>query len=150
MKTLLIYPEFPPSYWSYENLLKLLGRKSLLPPLSLITVAALLPQEWSIRLVDCNAEPVRDEDWEWADIVMISGMIVQKEHMAELIKEGKARDKLVAVGGPYFTSVPDDAADAGADFLVLDEGEITIPPFVEALQRGETSGVFKAGDEKRI
>ncbi len=126
----------------------MIGKKALLPPLSLITVAALLPQNWDFRLVDCNANDLTEDDWEWAEIVMISGMIVQKESMTDLIKAGKRRNKLVAVGGPYYTSVPDDASNAGADFLVLGEGEITIPPFVEAIRRGETSGVFDANDEK--
>ncbi len=148
MRTLLIQPRFPPSYWSYEGLLSIIGKKTLLPPLSLITVAALLPQEWQFKLVDCNAREVTEEDWEWAEIVMISGMIVQKDSMSDLIKEGKRRNKMVAVGGPYYTSVPDDAREAGADYLVLGEGEITIPLFVAALARGETSGVFTANDEK--
>lgn len=79
---------------------------------------------------------------------MFSGMIVQRTHMLSLIREAKARNKRVAVGGPYVSSVPHEAAEAGADFMVLDEGEITIPPFVEALERGETSGWFRAGEEK--
>ncbi len=148
MRVLLLYPKFPPSYWSYEGLLKLIGRKTLLPPLSLITVAAILPQDWEFRLADCNAQDMDEGDWAWADIVMLSGMIVQKFHMLELIREAKQRNKLVAVGGPYVTSVPEDAREAGADFLVLDEGEITIPLFVAALQRGETSGTFQANGKK--
>ncbi len=148
MRILLLYPKFPPSYWSYEGLLKLIGRKTLLPPLSLITVAAILPQEWEFRLVDCNATDVTDGDWAWADLVLVSGMIVQKPNMLELIRQAKQHNKSVAVGGPYVTSVPQDAEAAGADFLVLDEGEITIPLFVEALQRGETSGTFRAEGEK--
>ncbi len=79
---------------------------------------------------------------------MLSGMIVQHQQMIELIREAKSRGKPVAVGGPYVTSVPEDAQAAGADFLVLDEGEITIPLFLEALARGETSGTFHAGGEK--
>ena len=148
MKTLLIYPKFPPSYWSYEGLLKLIGRKAFVPPLGLITVAALLPQDWEFRVVDCNANDVSEDDWQWADIVMLSGMLVQKHNMLALIREAKSRDKLVAVGGPYVTSVPQDVEQAGADFIVLDEGEITIPLLVEALERGETCGRFDAGGEK--
>lgn len=126
----------------------MIGRKTLLPPLNLITVAAILPQDWAFRLVDCNAEALQETDWDWADIVLISGMIVQRGHMMALIREAKQRGKSVAVGGPYVTSVPDEAREAGADFLVLDEGEVTIPPFVEALQRGESSGTFSAEGEK--
>lgn len=148
MRALLVYPKSPPSYWSLKATVALIGRKTAMPPLGLITVAALLPQDWDFRLVDCNARAVRDEDWDWAEIVMLSGMIVQRQPMMDLIREAKRRRKPVAVGGPYVTSVPEDAKAAGADFLVLDEGEITIPPFLEALARGETSGTFRADGEK--
>ncbi len=147
MRALLLYPKFPPSYWTFEATVALAGRKSFLPPLGLLTVAALLPQDWDFRLVDGNVRAVRDEDWDWADIVLLSGMIVQQRPMMDLIREAKSRRKPVAVGGPYVTSVPEDAKTAGADFLVLDEGEITIPPFLEALARGETSGTFRSNGQ---
>lgn len=148
MRALLVYPKFPMSFFSNEATMALIGRRTPMPPLGLITVAALLPQDWGFRLVDCNVRAVCDEDWEWAEIVMLSGMIVQHRQMMDLIREAKSRGRPVAVGGPYVTSVPEDAKAAGADFLVLDEGEITIPLFLEALGRGETSGTFRAGGEK--
>jgi len=114
----------------------------------MITVAAILPQEWEFRLVDRNVRLETEADWAWADLVIISGMIVQKPDMLHLIRESKRRGKRVAVGGPYATSVPEAAQSAGVDFLILDEGEITLPLFVAALERGETSGVFRAGGEK--
>jgi radical SAM superfamily enzyme YgiQ (UPF0313 family) len=114
----------------------------------MITVAAILPQTWDFRLVDRNIRFETEADWAWADLVIISGMIVQKPDMIHLIREAKRRGKLVAVGGPYVTSVPEAAQEAGVDFLVLDEGEITLPLLVEALERGETSGVFRAYGEK--
>jgi radical SAM superfamily enzyme YgiQ (UPF0313 family) len=114
----------------------------------MITVAAILPQTWEFRLVDRNIRLETEADWAWADLVIISGMIVQKPDMIHLIRETKRRGKLVAVGGPYVTSVPEAAQEAGVDFLVLDEGEITLPLLVEALERGETSGVFRAYGEK--
>jgi radical SAM superfamily enzyme YgiQ (UPF0313 family) len=131
MRALLVYPRFPKTFWSYEKVLELVGRKTFLPPLGLLTVAALLPQDWEFRLVDQNVDLVRDEDWEWADIVMLSAMIVQREDFLALIGEARRRGKPVVVGGPYPTSVPHEAEAAGADYLVLDEGEITIPPFLE-------------------
>ncbi|GAB4153558.1 MAG: B12-binding domain-containing radical SAM protein [Cyanobacteria bacterium J069] len=148
MRALLLYPLFPKSFWSFDKALELIGRKVSLPPLSLITVAAILPQTWEFRLVDRNADYETEADWEWADLVIISGMIVQKDDMLDLIREAKRRGKPVAVGGPYVTSVPDPALEAGADYLVLDEGEITLPLFVEALERGEPSGIFRANGEK--
>jgi len=148
MRALLLYPLFPKSFWSYDKALELIGRKVSLPPLSLITVAAILPQTWEFRLVDRNAGPETEADWDWADLVIISGMIVQKDDLLDRIREAKRRGKPVAVGGPYVTSVPDPALEAGADYLVLDEGEITLPMFVEALERGEPSGIFRANGDK--
>lgn len=148
MNVLLLYPLFPPSFWSFNKALELIGRQASLPPLGMITVAAILPQTWEFRLVDRNVRQVTEADWAWADLVILSGMIVQKPDMLHLIQEAKRRHKLVAVGGPYVTSVPDAAQAAGADFLVLDEGEITLPLLVEALNRGETTGIFRAGEEK--
>jgi radical SAM superfamily enzyme YgiQ (UPF0313 family) len=150
MRVLLVYPVFPPTFWSYEKILALVNRKVLLPPLGLITVAAILPQEWDFKLVDRNIRPVTEEEWAWADLVLLSAMIVQKQDLLAQIREAKGRGKLVAVGGPYATSVPSDVQDAGADFLILDEGEITLPLFVEALQRGQTSGVLRATEKPDV
>jgi len=148
MRALLLYPLFPKSFWSVEKNLELMDLKALQPPLGLITVAAILPQTWEFRLIDRNVRNIAETDWQWADLVIISGMIVQQKDQVHLIREAKGRDKLVAVGGPYVTSVPQPAREAGADFLILDEGEITLPLFVEALERGETSGTFTANGEK--
>ena len=144
MRTLLLYPQFPKSFWSFEKTLALIGRKAMLPPLGLITVAALLPQDWEFRVVDRNVTSLTDADWDWAELVIISGMIVHREDFCGLIREAKYRGKKVGVGGPYATSFSQEMEAAGADYLILDEGEITIPMFVEALARGETAGKFRA------
>ncbi|MBD2740843.1 B12-binding domain-containing radical SAM protein [Coleofasciculus sp. FACHB-1120] len=148
MKVLLVYPLFPKTFWSYEKILELVNRKVLLPPLGLVTVAAILPQEWEFKLVDRNVRTVTEQEWEWADVVILSAMIVQKEDLLDQIKEAKRRGKLVACGGPYPTSVPEEAQKAGVDYLILDEGEITLPMFVEAVQRGEKQGIFRSNGEK--
>ncbi|PSO48147.1 MAG: B12-binding domain-containing radical SAM protein [Cyanobacteria bacterium SW_9_44_58] len=147
MRVLLVYPRFPQSFWSFERALALVNRKAFLPPLGLITVAAILPQEWDFHLVDCNLREVTQQEWEWADLVMVSAMIVQKEDFNAQIQKAKEYGKPVAVGGPYPTALPHEAEATNADYLVLDEGEITLPKFVEALENGETSGKFRA-DEK--
>jgi radical SAM superfamily enzyme YgiQ (UPF0313 family) len=149
MRVLLVYPLFPKTFWSYEKILELVNRKVLLPPLGLVTVAAILPQDWEFKLVDRNVRPVSDAEWDWADIVIFSGMIVQKQDLLNQIQEAKRRGKRVAVGGPYPTSVPHDVEAVGADFLILDEGEITLPMFVEAIQRGETRGIFRAANGEK-
>lgn len=146
MRVLLLYPVFPPSFWSFDETIRLMGHKALLPPLGLVTVAAMLPQSWEFKLVDRNVRDVTDEEWEWAEIVMISAMIVQKADFAEQIRRAKRHGKPVVVGGPYPTALPHEAAEA--DYLVLDEGEITIPMFLAALERGEKGGTFRSGGEK--
>jgi radical SAM superfamily enzyme YgiQ (UPF0313 family) len=148
MRILLVYPLFPKTFWSYEKILELVNRKVLLPPLGLVTVAAILPQEWEFKLVDRNVRAVTEAEWDWADVVILSAMIVQKQDLLDQIREAKRRGKRVAVGGPYPTSVPELPQAAGADFLILDEGEITLPLFVEALERGDTEGIFRAKGEK--
>ncbi len=144
MKALLLYPKFPQSFWSYDRFMQLAGLKATIPPLGIITVAALLPTDWEIRFRDRNVACETEADWAWCDLVIISAMLVQKPDFQALIQKAVRLGKRVAVGGPYPTSVPQDALDAGAQFLVLDEGEITVPQFLEALARGETTGVFRS------
>lgn len=148
MRALLLYPQFPKSFWSFEKMLELVGRKTLLPPLGLITVAAILPQSWDFRLVDCNTRSVTEAEWDWAELVILSAMIVQKEDFLNLIREAKQWGKKVAVGGPYPTALPHEATAVGADYLILDEGEITLPLFAEAIDRGEPTGTFRSNGEK--
>src|ERR671933_1934074 len=148
MRVLLVYPLFPKTFWSYEKILELVDRKVLLPPLGLVTVAAILPQEWEFKLVDRNVRQVTEAEWAWADLVILSAMIVQKEDFLNQIQEAKRRGKPVAVGGPYATALPHEAEAAGADYLILDEGEITLPLFVEAIERGDSGGIFRSGGEK--
>ena len=148
MKALLVWPKFAPSFFSLDGVKELIGRETIYAPLSLTTIAAILPQKWSFRIVDCNVRTISNSDWEWADIVMVSGMITQRASQAEIIRDAKAQGKTVVVGGSFATSVPEEPEAAGADFLVLDEGELTIPAFLEALERGETGGVFRSGGEK--
>lgn len=148
MNVLLVYPRFPKSFWSFEKTLALLDRKAMLPPLGLVTVAAILPQEWEFKLVDRNVRQITEAEWAWADLVILSAMIVQKEDLLEQIREAKSRGKRVAVGGPYATALPHEVTDVGTDYLILDEGEITLPLFVEAIARGDRTGIFRANGEK--
>jgi radical SAM superfamily enzyme YgiQ (UPF0313 family) len=148
MRVLLLYPKFPKTFWSFEKILELVDRQVLLPPLGLITVAAILPQEWEFKLVDLNVRDVTEAEWEWADVAILSAMIVQKQDLLAQIRAAKQRGKKVAVGGPYPTSIPEDSLEAGADYLILDEGEITLPLFVEAIQQGEPRGIFRSNGEK--
>ncbi|WP_299491210.1 B12-binding domain-containing radical SAM protein [Acaryochloris sp. IP29b_bin.137] len=144
MKALLLYPQFPQSFWSYDRFMEIAGLKTVIPPLGIITVAALLPPDWEIRFRDRNVACETEADWEWCDLVILSAMLVQKPDFLLMIQKAVRLGKTVAVGGPYPTSVPQDSLDAGANFLVLDEGEMTIPQFLTALNQGETHGVFRS------
>ena len=101
-----------------------------------------------MKLVDRNVREVTDEEWDWAELVIISGMIVQKDDMAVQISKAKQRGLPVAVGGPFASSTPDAPELDLADFKILDEGEITLPMFLDALERGETGGRFSAEGDK--
>jgi radical SAM superfamily enzyme YgiQ (UPF0313 family) len=150
MKALLLWPILPNSFWSYRETLSLAGLKSTNPPLGLITIAAMLPTDWELRLGDRNVQPETDADWDWCDIVIISAMIIQKEDFQALIQKGVALRKKVAVGGPFPTSVPEFALESGAHYLILDEGELTVPQFLAALDQGEPTGVFRSIDKPDV
>lgn len=150
MKALLLYPCFPQSFWSYDRFMKIAGLKAVIPPLGIITVAALLPQDWEIRFYDRNVNPETDGDWEWCDMVILSAMLVQKPDFHALIQKAVRLGKKVVVGGPYPTSVPQDALSSGAHYLVLDEGEITVPQFLEALAQGKGQGIFRATEKPDV
>lgn len=147
MKALLLYPVFPQSFWSYDRFMEMASLKATIPPLGIITVAAMLPQDWEIRFYDRNVKQESDSDWQWCDVVILSAMLAQKQDFLALIRKAAQLSKKVAVGGPYPTSVPQDAQAAGANYLILDEGEITVPLFLQAIAAGRPEGIFRA-DEK--
>jgi radical SAM superfamily enzyme YgiQ (UPF0313 family) len=150
MKVLLIHPKFLLSFWSLAEACKLAGRKTLLPPLGLLTVAALLPVTWEFRLADLNARALTPDDWQWADLVMISGMIIQREGILSLVREAKDRAKTVVVGGPYATSLFQEILDAGADFVVRGEAENSISSLLAALELGNPGVVIKAAQRPEM
>ena len=138
MRALLICPEFPLSFWSFRKSSRLRGSKTINPPLGLITVAALLPSEWELRLVDLNTRSLTGEDWQWADLILISAMYIQRDGLVALVREAKLRGKTVVAGGPYPTSLPEAVLEAGGDFVVRGEGENTMPLLLEAMRHGKT------------
>ena len=144
MKVLLIYPEFPDTFWSFRHALKFINRKSSSPPLGLLTIAAMLPEAWEKRLIDMNVKGLSDDQLRWADLVFLSAMSVQKESVKEVIARCKAADIRIVAGGPLFTT--DYEAFADVDHLVLNEAEITLPRFLEDLRKG-VAGHFYTTDQ---
>ncbi len=138
MRALLICPEFPLSFWSFEKACRLRGTRTVNPPLGLITVAALLPSAWEMRLIDLNTGTLTEQDWQWADLIVISAMYIQRDGLLALVGEAKRRGKTVVAGGPYPTSLPEAALEAGCDFVVRGEGENTMPLLLAAMEQGRT------------
>lgn len=141
MNVLLIYPEFPDTFWSYSHVLRIIRKKALSPPLGLLTVAAMLPPRWGKRLVDLNVTSLRQEDLAWADYVFISGMAVQRNSARRLIARCKAAGKTIVAGGPLFTG--EYALFEQVDHFVLNEAEITLPPFLADLENGCARRVYR-------
>lgn len=142
MNVLLVYPKFPTTYWSFQYALKFLGKKAALPPLGLITVAALLPKKWNLRLVDINVSRLRKSDLAWADSVMISAMVVQQDSAREVISRAKALGKTIIAGGPAFTCEPDQYP--GVDHLILGEAERSLAPFLADFAEGKAKPRYDA------
>jgi radical SAM superfamily enzyme YgiQ (UPF0313 family) len=142
MKVLLVYPRFPDTYWSFRHALSLQAKRSLIPPLGLITISAMLPASWDKRLVDINVRPLRDADLDWADIVFASAMHIQKDSLEEVIQRSKAKGKCVVVGGPHASISPEELADA--DHVFIGEAEATVSEFVRDLEGGEAKRIYRA------
>jgi radical SAM superfamily enzyme YgiQ (UPF0313 family) len=146
MKALLVWPQFPKSYWGQEYTLPLIGKGAVLPPLGLITAAALLPRHWELRLVDLNIESLEDADIVWADLVLLSAMRIQRDSFHDVIRRARAFGKRVVAGGPYVTTDPD--AGSGIDHLVIGEAEEVLPGLARSLEAGEPAPARLAAPER--
>ncbi|NLF40708.1 B12-binding domain-containing radical SAM protein [bacterium] len=145
MKALLIYPEIPETFWSFKHALKFIRKRAAFPPLGLLTVGALLPPRWEKKLVDENVADLTDEQLAWADCAFVSAMTVQRDTARALIARCKKAGLPVVAGGPLFTSEHERFPEV--DHFVLNEAEVTLPPFIEDWERGcakplYTSNVF--------
>jgi radical SAM superfamily enzyme YgiQ (UPF0313 family) len=135
LKILLINPEVPNTFWSLKSALKFVSKKSLLPPLGLLTVAAMLPESFEKKLIDMNVVKLSDRQIKWADYVFISAMVIQKTSVDNVIERCKRLNVKIVAGGPLFTAFP-EAYLNNVDHLVLKEGEITLPSFLKDLEKG--------------
>ena len=140
----MVYPEFPPSFWSFDEAVRLMGLKASMPPTGLATVAAMLPEDKFevMPIVDLNVEPLTEEVLQSADVVMLSAMIVQKESLRSVIARAKKAGKTVVVGGPYPTSYREEVEAMDADHLVLNEAEQTLAPFVTDFLRSKAHKIY--------
>ncbi len=140
MNILLVYPKYPDTFWSFSKVLSFVSKKASYPPLGLLTVASLLPTNWNKKLVDCNINKLKNSDIEWADMVLISAMLVQKDDAKKIIKNVKNKGKMIIAGGPAFTSSYQEFSDV--DHFILNEGEITLPLFLKDLKKGNPKKIY--------
>ncbi len=144
MRILLVYPEFPDTFWSFKHALRFIHKKAASPPLGLLTVAAMLPAEWEKRLVDLNITSLTSKDLAWADYVFISAMIVQREAARTVIARCKDFGVKIVAGGPLFTM--EHAQFPEVDHFVLNEAELTLPLFLDDLANGRAQHLYATSE----
>lgn len=140
VKILLVCPEYPDTFWSFKHALRFVSKRAAQPPLGLLTVASLLPAEWDKRMVDLNLTSLTDESIRWADYVFLSGMSVQEESASRVITRCNTLGTKIVAGGPMFTARHEEFS--GVDHFVLNEAELTLPPFIEDLRRGQPGKIY--------
>jgi len=146
VKALMVWPRFPPSFWGFEGVLEMVPEKSVMPPLGLITVAALCPPTWTIRLLDLSFEELRDEDLLWADLVMVSSMQAQKADTLDVLARARALDRRTFIGGPWASSEPEFLL-ARADHVLVGEAEEAFAAIADALGDGTARSLYKIADK---
>lgn len=145
MNVLLVYPRYPETFWNFRYALKFISKKAAFPPLGLLTVAAMLPGDWSKKLIDINVDRLRDEDIRWADLVFLSAMDIQRHSAVDVIARCRSLGAKVVAGGPLFTMSYDEFE--GIDHLVLDEAEVTLPRFLSDLAGGCAAPIYRSTDK---
>ncbi len=146
LKVLMVWPSFPPSFWGFEGVLEIIPERAMTPPLGLITVAALCPPTWKIRLIDHAFEEVRDEDLRWADLVMVSAMHAQRADALGILGRARALGRRTFVGGPWASTDP-EAALMAADHVMVGEAEEAFPKIAGELERGEAQALYRISDK---
>jgi radical SAM superfamily enzyme YgiQ (UPF0313 family) len=144
VNALLIYPEIPDTFWSFKHALRLIRKKASSPPLGLLTVAGMLPDDWSLRLVDLNVSALTEADLTWADCALVSGMIVQRDSARRVVARCKGAGLTVIAGGPLFTCEHELFQEV--DHFVLNEAEVTLPGFLSDFARGRARRVYSSGE----
>jgi radical SAM superfamily enzyme YgiQ (UPF0313 family) len=142
MNVLLIYPEWPDTYWSFRHALPFQGKRSAYPPLGLLTIAPLLPKHWNKRLVDMNVRRLKDADLEWADLALLSGMLVHKQSLIATLDRCRAHGLRTVIGGPIASCL--EELRPHADTVVIGEAEELMPRLVEDLERGTAQAEYQA------
>ena len=146
IKALMVWPKIPDSFWTFTGMMRLLREKVVIPPLGLITVAALCPKEWDIRLIDQGVEDLSDADILWADLVMVSGMRVQRKGLEEVLARARRLRRRTIVGGPYPSSEPDEVLKL-ADHVVVGEPDEVFDAIAQDLEEGSARRLYTIEDK---
>ncbi|MEO8127145.1 MAG: B12-binding domain-containing radical SAM protein [Bryobacteraceae bacterium] len=146
LKALMVWPRFPPSFWGFEGVLTMIPERAMTPPLGLITVAALCPKSWEIRLIDRAFQELRDEDLQWADLVMVSAMHAQRADTLSILSRARALGRRTFIGGPWASSEPELLA-AEADHVLVGEVEEVFPSIAAALENGSACAMYRITDK---
>ena len=148
LKVLLVWPRFPSSFWSFDGILDLVPIKTDQPPLGLLTVAALCPKTWTLKLIDRSFEELLDTDILWADLVMVSGMRVQKDDIRETLLRARALGRRTMIGGPFASSEPELLLQL-ADHVVVGEPDEVFPEIAADLERGTAKTALRDRGQAR-
>jgi radical SAM superfamily enzyme YgiQ (UPF0313 family) len=148
MRVLLIYPPTPDTFWSFKHVLRFVSKRAAFPPLGLLTLAAMLPAQWQLRLVDLNVSPLKDDDLRWADYVLLSAMIVHKAAVPGIVDRCARFSKRVIAGGPLFTT--GHAAFPNIQHFVLGEAEELMPQLIQDMLRGTLRPTYAASGRPDI
>jgi radical SAM superfamily enzyme YgiQ (UPF0313 family) len=146
IKVLMVWPSFPPSFWGFEGVLQMIPERAMTPPLGLITVAALCPATWEIRLIDHAFQELRDEDLKWADLVMVSAMHAQRADALNVLRRARDLGRRTFVGGPWASTDP-DAVLMVADHVMVGEAEEAFPGIAAALENGTARALYRIVDK---
>jgi len=146
LKILLVYPQYPDTFWSFRHALKFIFKKAAFPPLGLLTVAAMLPGEWEKKLVDLNTTALTDKDISWADYVFLSAMVAQQNSAREVIDRCKKLGTKIVAGGPFFNPRYEEWGFDDIDHLISGETEDILPLFVEDLEKGCARHIYKSDE----
>ena len=149
VNALMVWPRFPPSFWGFEGVLEMLPERSMTPPLGLITVAALCPPSWNLRLIDHNFEELRDEDLLWADLVMVSAMHAQRVDCRAVLARARSLGRRTFIGGPWASSEP-ELLSSLADHVLAGEAEEVFADIAASLERGGSRGLYRVADKPDV
>jgi len=149
INALLVWPKMPPSYWSFAGMLSLIPESTIMPPLGLLTLAALCPRTWNLRLIDCAFQDVTDSDLQWAHVALVSAMHVQREDAHAILKRARALGVRTLVGGPYASSQPEVLLPL-SDHVVVGEPDEVFPNIAHQLETGSAQRFYATAEKPDV